>query len=84
MSGDDLENTAPLPAVKRESVEGYYGKDEPSATYKWAVVSPGTVHGFHLPAREAWQAVAWFKTRKAAEDYGRRTFARFAVARGFW
>lgn len=62
--------------------DAFYGRDEPSATYKWGVVidmsSP-------LLLLHGWQVVAWFKTRKRAEEYARRRLVRaYAIARGHW
>lgn len=64
-------------------LEAYYGKDLPSASFKWGVVVP--VHGPSgpgLPAAIVWRAVAWFKTQKRAIEYAHTGFApNYAIAR---
>lgn len=56
------------------------GRDSDSKTYKWALALPVT----SLRPR-SWKAIAWFKTRKAAEGYAKRVHGHrpYAIARGF-
>lgn len=56
----------------------YYGKDEPSASYKWGVVVP-VMHGAIDPV--TWRVVAWFKTRKRAQAYAMSGWGEFAICR---
>lgn len=56
----------------------YYGKDEPSASYKWGVVVPVT-HGAIDPV--SWRVIAWFKTRKRAQTYALTGWGEFAICR---
>lgn len=53
----------------------FYGRDDPTATYKWGVAVASEFSD--------WRIIAWFKTRKAAIAYGKRMTARtqFAIAR---
>ncbi len=59
-----------------KSLDTYYGKDEPSASFKWGVVVP--VVGVD---RTDWRAVAWFKSRKRADEYARSGWSTYAIAR---
>lgn len=56
----------------------YYGSDTASKTYKWGVVIPMSER---CRPSEMWQAVAWFKTRRAAERYAKTGWPRHAIAR---
>lgn len=58
----------------------YYGKDEPSASYKWGVVVPVIGNAVGHP-QTVWRAIAWFKTRKRAEAYAVSGWAEFALCR---
>lgn len=55
----------------------YYGKDQPSASYKWGVVVPA-VFGV---TDTKWSAVAWFRSRKRAVDYANIRYTVYAIAR---
>jgi hypothetical protein len=61
----------------------YYGRDDASATYKWGVVIPITQIQARLANRVEWKAVAWFKTRKRAEEYAKTGWTAYAIARGY-
>jgi hypothetical protein len=60
----------------------YYGRDDASATFKWGVVirQPILVSGRNHGLDE-WKAIAWFKTRKRAEEYAREGWGAYAIAR---
>jgi hypothetical protein len=66
-------------------VTEYFGREEPSRTYKWALVLPISPPSILTrgTGRDAWQAIAWFKTRKACEAYAVRVHGRkpYAIAR---
>lgn len=59
----------------------FYGRDEASKTFKWGVVIPITQIQARLANRIEWKAVAWFKTRKRAEEYARSGWSTYAIAR---
>lgn len=64
-----------------DEMTSYYGKDEPSASYKWGVVIPITVVQVGVPNAVQWRAVAWFKSRKRAEEYANTGWSTYAIAR---
>lgn len=61
--------------------DAFYGRDEPTKTYIWGVVIPVTLSRPSPDIKNDWRAVAWFKTRKRAEEYARSGWATYAIAR---
>lgn len=61
--------------------DAFYGRPEPSRTYKWGLVLP--CRNGHLPVEFPWRIVAWFPSRTAAEAYANRVHGRapHAIAR---
>lgn len=62
------------------SLDAYYGKDEPSASFKWGVIVPITTGATAKP-HTTWTAVAWFKTAKRAKEYAESGWSVYAIAR---
>lgn len=60
--------------------DAFYGRAEPSKTYKWGLVLPTRPEGNPEPH---WQVVAWFPSRTNAEAYAKRIHGRapHAIAR---
>lgn len=61
--------------------DAYYGRPEPSKTYKWGLVL--LCRNGHLPVEYPWRVVCWFPTRKACDAYAFRVHSHqpFAIAR---
>lgn len=62
--------------MANKQMDAYYGKDLPSASFKWGVVVQ--VVGLDRPN---WLAVAWFKSRKRAVEYAETGWKNYAIAR---
>lgn len=65
-------------------IDAYYGKDQPSASFKWGVIVPVLTVVNDPPFSTKvpkWTAVAWFKSRKRADEYARTGWASYAIAR---
>jgi hypothetical protein len=60
----------------------YYGRQEPSRTYKWGLVLPCEVAPY-LNITHAWRVICWFKTKQAAQAYATRIHGQrpYAIAR---
>lgn len=52
--------------------DAYYGRPDPSSTYKWGLALPSQLPPGLWPERHPWKVVAWFKTRKACDAYAFR------------
>jgi hypothetical protein len=64
--------------------DAYYGRPDPSRTYKWGLVLPGVPDVFPLSrTTPTWRVVCWFPTRKKAEAYAKRVHGKnpWAIAR---
>lgn len=66
-----------------DAMTSYYGKDEPSASFKWGVVIPvtSTMIIVGTSSGTQWRAVAWFKSRKRAVEYAKSGWSTYAIAR---
>jgi hypothetical protein len=51
--------------------DAFYGRPDPSKTYKWGLVLPVEVSRTTLYTSQ-WRVVAWFPTRTNAEAYAKR------------
>lgn len=65
-----------MPKAADKQMDAFYGKDQPSASFKWGVIVPNV--GLD---RTDWRAVAWFKSRKRAVEYANSGWSNYAIAR---
>lgn len=63
--------------------DAFYGREQPSKTYKWGLVLPLETYIPTGMVPALWKVVAWFPTRAAAEQYAKRIHGRapHAIAR---
>lgn len=70
-----------MPKAADKQMDAFYGKDHPSASFKWGVIIPITIVQPGVPTAVQWRAVAWFKSRKRAVEYAESGWSTYAIAR---